>query len=223
MNIDETNKKILAQSVKQISMIYPAENVARFLGRYYNDRNKNIDCSALDIGFGSGRNMKILLDYGFNVYGIDYVRKYIDAAKEKFQGADRLKELIIGDFSSYDFNMKFNVILACGVIFLRTVNDMKRDLSVIYNLLEKDGMCFIDFNTKDHFLYKNGEEIEKNLTYRINYSEYPDLIFNFLSEEELRSIVSEIGFKISSIERTDYWKNDLKERFSWWTAALSKS
>lgn len=222
MNRDELNRIGWAKAINDNIMLYPAENVARFLGRYYKNTADNKGRSALDIGFGSGRNLKILMDYGFDVYGIDYVDECVELVNGYFKNNPRLKAAVKGDFSTYDFKTRFDVIIIWGLLHFRTMTEIKRDLSVIYDMLNNGGKLLVNFPNKDHFLYKKGKEIEKN-TYLLDYPSYKNLIYTFLDPDEFKDILTEAGFKILAMEREDYWKNNLTERFSWWIAALSKN
>ena len=93
--MDEQNKSVWKNVIENAVMLYPAESVARFLGRNYSkiDRAVISEMKAFDIGTGSGRNLKALLDYGFQSYGIDYIADACNIAKNNLQGYKNLKEI----------------------------------------------------------------------------------------------------------------------------------
>ncbi len=107
--MDEQNKSVWKNVIENAVMLYPAESVARFLGRNYSkiDRAVISEMKALDIGTGSGRNLKALLDYGFQSYGIDYIADACNIAKNNLQGYKNLKEIYCGKFinfrTTYDY------------------------------------------------------------------------------------------------------------------------
>ena len=68
--MDEQNKSVWKNVIENAVMLYPAESVVMLLGRKYRKINRAVisEMKALDIGTGSGRNLKALLDYGFQSY-----------------------------------------------------------------------------------------------------------------------------------------------------------
>ena len=104
--MDEQNKSVWKNVIENAVMLYPAESVARFLGRNYSkiDRAVISEMKAFDIGTGSGRNLKALLDYGFQSYGIDYIADACNIAKNNLQGYKNLKEIYCGNFTEFISN-----------------------------------------------------------------------------------------------------------------------
>lgn len=220
--MDEKNKSVWKNVIERAVMLYPAENVARFLGRNYSKADKAVisKMKALDIGTGSGRNLKALLDYGFQSYGIDYLDNACNIAKNNLQGYENLKEIYCGNFIEYNFNMEFDVILIWGVIFLRDVQSIKHDLSIINKLLKSNGKMLIDFRTKYDYLYKTGQKIDDNTF--ILENEYEGAVYSFFDLDEVKELLINAGFKIENIEREDYCKDNLSKYNSWWILQVTK-
>ncbi|MDP7195670.1 MAG: class I SAM-dependent methyltransferase, partial [SAR202 cluster bacterium] len=57
-------------SIETYKLIYPDENVIRFLNSNFKHQKNNQNI--LDLGFGSGRHLKLLHELGFNGIGIDF-------------------------------------------------------------------------------------------------------------------------------------------------------
>ncbi len=220
--MDENNKSVWKNVIERAVMLYPAENVARFLGRNYSKEDKAVisKMKALDIGTGSGRNLKALLDYGFQSYGIDYLDNACNIAKNNLQGYENLKEIYCGNFTEYNFNMEFDVILIWGVIFCRDVKSVKHDLSIINKLLKSNGKMLIDFRTKYDYLYKTGQIIDDNTF--ILENEYEGAVYSFFDIDEVKELLTNAGFKIENIEREDYCKDNLSKYNSWWILQVTK-
>ena len=174
---------------------------------------------ALDIGFGSGRHLKLFLDYGFETYGIDYSEDAVNTANKLLDGKANVSTTNLDDIEYKDF---FDVVLMYGVAFLRDEKSMLEDLKRVNKFLKKDGKLLINFRTKDDYLYQKGKNIVGNTYILENVGVYDGLTYTFLSSEEAISLVKEAGFEVELIERDDYWKNNLKEQNTWWIITAKK-
>lgn len=219
---DINNKNAWKKAIQNHIMLYPSEHVARFLGRNYSKLDRNIlnKMSALDIGTGSGRNLKAMLDYGFQAYGIDYVNEACDVAKNILQDYENLKEIYCGDFAEYNFNMQFDVIVIFGLIFFRDLKSIKHDLSVLNKLLKNNGKMCINFRSKYDYLYNTGKKIDDNTF--ILEGEYNGATYSFFDLDEVKELLTNAGFKIENMEREDYYKDNLSKHNSWWILQVTK-
>ncbi|MGE7022751.1 class I SAM-dependent methyltransferase [Solibacillus cecembensis] len=223
-NIDELNVSAWTKEIKKNVMLYPNERVVAFLGRNYKPIDNNSKRKALDIGFGSGRHLKLLLDYNFNTYGTDYSEQCVQVAKEVLGNNSLLHGLYNKSFEELEFNKEtFDVILFWGVAFLRPLSKMKSDMESIYKLLKKGGKAIINFRTTEDDMYQNGQKVEEN-TFILDetFIDYENMVYTFLSLDDAKSLVTDSGFKIINIERDDYWKNNLQQKNSWWVFTLEK-
>src|SRR5689334_8936461 len=96
-NMDKNNLEAYAGHLKRNVLLYPDERIVTFLAANYPDSAANSGKKALDIGFGSGRHLGLLLNYGFQAYGIDYNSEAIDVAKSILGEQPLLKELKVAD------------------------------------------------------------------------------------------------------------------------------
>lgn len=223
-NIENNNKLAWSNEIKKNVMLYPNERVVAFLGRNYKDIENNKSRNALDIGFGSGRHLKLLLDYNFKTFGTDYSEDCLNIAKGNLGDNPLLKGLYNDSFEKLNFEEEyFDVVFFWGVAFLRPLNEMVKDLKFIYNLTKKGGKVIINFRTKEDDLYGNGEEIARD-TFILDakYPEYENMVYTFLDLDSAKKLVENTGFKIVNIERDDYWKNNLQQKNSWWIFTLEK-
>ena len=66
---------------------YPNEELCRFIGRTFYKKNykKKGEIKILEVGCGSGANLKMLLNEGFNAFGLDISEKSIELLKYSFK------------------------------------------------------------------------------------------------------------------------------------------
>ena len=219
---DINNRKVWQNAIQNHVMLYPAEHVARFLGRNYSNIDRDIlnKMNVLDIGTGSGRNLKAILDYGFQAYGIDYVDEACNIAKKLLSGYENLKDIYYGDYSDYNFNMQFDAIVIFGLVFFGDVKVIKNNLAVLNKLLKNNGKMCINFRSKYDYLYNTGKKINDNTF--ILEGEYEGATYSFFDLDEVKDLLTNAGFKIENIEREDYYKDNLSKNNSWWILQVTK-
>ncbi len=224
MKYDQLNIKAWNKQLEKNQMLYPDERVIACLAKYFNKTEENKSKKALDIGFGSGRHIKLLLDYGFDAYGIDYSESSVKIANtilKNFQDrihltkADLRDDLFPGEY--------FDFIICYGVIFLREKREMIIDLEKVYSLLNKTGKMIVNFRTKDDYNYRMGKEVDNN-TFLLDERAggYANMLYTFLSLEEASKMLTDTGFIILNRERIDFWKNNLEQHHSWWIFTVGK-
>lgn len=219
MNRDKQNLEVWSKVIEKDIMLYPSERVVAFMARNYSCEKLEGDYKGLDIGFGSGRHLKVLLDYNFEAHGIDYSVQSVSVAKELFGNAINVKQSNMNDI---EYDREFNVVIMYGVAFLRTVKEMIADFKRVNRFMKPGGRLLVNFRTKDDFLYGKGEEIENNSFVLNTNNTYKGLLYTFLDKDEAVNILKEAGLEVELVEREDYWKNNLQEQHSWWVITARK-
>lgn len=210
-------KQVWKNEIKKNVMLYPDERVVAFIANSYKNKD-NSNKNAIDIGFGSGRNLIPVLDYGFNTYGIDYNEECCKIAKSVLGNRSNLKELYHESLEEINFlDGFFDVVIVYGVIFLNTYTDMCDNLKKIHKIMKKGGKMIINFRTTDDWLYGKGEKIDK-WTYKLDERAkiYEGSTYSFLEYEEAKELLENNGFKEINCEKYELWKNKLEDRHSWW-------
>ncbi|WP_214228848.1 class I SAM-dependent methyltransferase [Pedobacter sp. B4-66] len=222
-DIDQSTHAASAKHVNSSPITYPDERLVAFLQRSFGNRQDNKTKSAIDIGFGSGRHLQLLIDFCFKTYGIEYTNEAIAVTSERFKNEDRLQQLLLGDYRTYEFDVKFDLVIAWGLIFYSTYSEIEKDLAAMSDAIKDNGRIILNFRTTDNWFYKLGKEVDKN-SYLLDERAkiYEGYVYTFLDLEQIKTIISTAGLKIECVERIDLWKNQLEERNSWYICELSK-
>jgi len=220
-SIDKQNQTGWEKEIIKNKILYPETYIVSFLAKNFPNKENNKNLHALDVGFGSGRHLKLLQDYGFNIYGIDYSQEACDIAKKLFNLDDRSIACDALRTTSFQ-GKKFDIIIAYGVAFLKPLSQMREDLKILYTALATGGKALINFRTKDDFLYAQGKQIDSN-TYILHHPSYKDMCYTFLELNEAKTLLKDVGFVIENISRVDYHKNNLSEHHSWWIFEVTKT
>ncbi len=99
---------------------------------------------ALDIGCGTGTNAITLAEHGWEVTGIDFVRRAILSANAKAQQAGVKPDFRVGDVTRLDdLPGRFDLILDIGCFHSLTKSGKKVYVSNLVNLLAREGSFLI--------------------------------------------------------------------------------
>lgn len=215
-NFDDLNVKKWGEELGKNILMYPDERVVSFLSTYFKSAIPNHEKKALDIGFGSGRHLKLLQDYGFDIYGVDYSTEALKAAQDYFDLKESEK-LKVADLADAPFSFEnFDVILLYGVLFCRTIKEMQRDLYEAVKMLKKGGKMLVNFRSTNNWFFGLGEEIETS-TYKLDKraASYEDITYTFLTQKQAESLLNEQGLTVLNYELYELNKRNATEQHSW--------
>jgi len=100
---------------------------------------------ALDIGCGTGTNLIRMAEYGWQVEGIDYIRKAVRTAKQKLQGKNLPISVFQGDFLSFKkLQGPYDLILDIGCYHSLPDENKRSYENKIENLLATKGYYLIN-------------------------------------------------------------------------------
>jgi len=223
--MDENNRAAASQQIRLHQLVYPDERVVVFLAKNYSARDTNKQRRALDVGCGSGRHLRLLLDYGFQSYGIDYSQDAIDVARNLVDKHPLYKELKAVDLAVTPYpDSFFQVVICWGAIFLRPVNEMLKDLQTIYRLLCTGGQAVVNFRSKENWFYGKGISQDGEETYLLdeNAGPYKSMRYTFVDLDQAKTLLKNVGFEIENSERVDLWERNCTKQHSWWVFWVRK-
>jgi hypothetical protein len=215
-NLTDETRSFWSCVLKKDQLLYPSEFVVRFLARF----GCQSDCKnkALDIGFGSGRHLKILLDKGYFTSGVELIPEAHAAASCVFSGSQGLDRLWVGDFRKLPLpEWTFDVIICLGSLIIR-----KEYLIRLYNLLRPGGGILLNYRTPFSWFAGLGKEISPSFFHLDERArEYTGSFYYFPSQEALTKQIKQAGFECENFERYDWRKKDATELHSWWVFWLA--
>ena len=201
-------------------LVYPSEFVVRWLSRVR--RELPAECNALDMGFGSGQHLKLFMEFGLHAWGTELLEYGCKIGEELLAGQPLAGQIIKGDLSHPELPLQsFGAFLSWGCLFLKPKEDMQESLHRIADLLMPGGRALFDLRTRDNWFYGLGVEgPPSHWCLDERAGPYCGGKYTFLDEDDVYELIGPIDLEIENLERTDYWKNQLSERHSWWVVQV---
>ncbi len=215
--IDDANLRMWTNELRIHELLYPDDRVVALLSRAY-PAGGTPEQQALDIGFGSGRHLRLLLDYGFTTHGIELIDNAVRAASERFGSERNLGRLLTADVADAPFETNsMETLIAWGVLFLRRREEIDRDLRATARLLRPGGSLIVNFRTPDNWFAQLGRRIGGD---SINLDDragpYSGATYTFMSRDQAAQTLESAGLEIADAERLDLLKGPEQRHHSWW-------
>ncbi len=179
--------------------VYPVEFVVRtFLGTYPGlklDRASYSGAKILDLGFGDGRNMPLLHDLGFEIFGVEISEEICALTRRRMQRLGVRVRVETGSNSSIPFaDQAFDFILACHACYYvaprQTFVDNLREIT---RVLRPGGRFIFSLPKTDTYILQGALPLGKG-HYRIMQDPYG--IRNggvFRAFDSRQEIIDELG------------------------------
>jgi SAM-dependent methyltransferase len=224
-SIDAGNQTAWARILRANELTYPDEQVVRFLAARYGEAGVPAGANALDVGFGSGRHLRLLMDYGFTSHGLEVVPEAVDVARRRLGGNRLLGELKVADVRDHPFpDASFEVVVAWGVLFLRPPEQIEADLRAVHRMLAPGGGLAVNFRTEDNWLVGRGRQTgPSSWVLDERAAEYRDISYTFLSDEQAAGLLERAGFRIDDYQRVELWRERASRRHSWWSFWVTRA
>lgn len=190
---------------KQPKYLYPVEFVVRtFLGHY---KNHNLEQQhfpgkkILDLGYGDGRNMPLLHNLKFDIYGVEISETINQLATNLLESLGVQACLKTGSNSSIPFaDHYFDYLLACHACYYVSESETFSDnLNEICRVLKPGGIFICSLPWKDTYILEGSKEITPG-HYKIQNDPYKlrnGTIFRAFSNED--EIIQELSAKFQDI------------------------
>jgi len=145
--------------------VYPVEFVVRtLLGTYPTcklDRSTFKGAKILDLGFGDGRNMPLLHDLGFEIYGVEISEEICRLTEKRMPELGVRVQLRTGSNSHIPFpDEAFDFVLACHSCYYVSPGEVFQDnLREIARVLRPGGRFIFSLAKSDSYILENAEPL----------------------------------------------------------------
>ena len=222
----QISKRAHASHVGSTRALYPDERLVAFMNRRFGTSVEGSGRKALDVGFGAGRHIQLLANFGFETHGIEYTEEAVSAARATLdeRTLSRVDSLVLADFRRYRPAAPFDAVVGWGLLVHSEYDSIVTDLGHLAGLLAETGSLFVNFRTSDNWFHGLGRSMgEKTYNLDERAREYEGYIYSFVDGiDDVRALAARAGLEIASAERVEVHKNDLRDRHSWLICELRR-
>jgi cyclopropane fatty-acyl-phospholipid synthase-like methyltransferase len=169
-------KNYLKENYKYWNFDYDSKNVESVIFRLLNILEQfyiKKNSSFLDFGCGQGASVNYLINKKYKAVGVDISKKNIEIGN-KFFKFDKLYTVPIDsfncDFTKYNKNNKFDVILCQQSIYYFSEEHFKKILDSFFNALNKNGILYFSAISTNHTLFNKKKKYTGWLcSHKFNY------------------------------------------------------
>lgn len=208
------NWKMLNDECKREIWLEPSIESYYLINRWKGQNKKTF----LDIGCGLGRHSIQFAKAKFNVTAIDLSVDALNNAREWASEEGLNIEFFHTDMLNLPFsNNSFDCILCRNVIAHTDTEGIKEIINSIYNLLKKNGECFLTLGSKNASTYKDPKNIKVDNNTKIRMDEGPEKgVPHFYADMEIIPKLFE-NFKIEYLAQGQEFKQSEDGKFnSYW-------
>ena len=185
--------------LNQKEMMFPSEYVIRiFKGSYPRlnlDKNSFKNKKICDLGCGDGRNLLLLDQVGFDVYGMEITEEIVNKAKSNLAKVNIYPDIQVGVNDDIPFeNNFFDYLLSWNSLNYMGKNlDFAAHIKELARILKKDGYLVLSLPIKSCFIFneseklKDGYQIIRNDPFKLRNGE---VLRVFQDENELENTFS---------------------------------
>ena len=203
--------------------MYPNEELCRFMGRKYFDKDleerKNINM--LEVGCGSGANLWMLAKEGFNAFGLDESKEALTLCKRMLSSYSCKASLTNSSMTNLPYeDNSMDVII--DIFSSNCISDIEfEEFGIeVHRVLKPEGYFFTYFPSKNSDAWKKAEDndrINKNTLKGILREQSPffgnNYPFRFLSIDEYEKNLFGVGLQTKYKETVSRTYNNRSEYF----------
>jgi SAM-dependent methyltransferase len=162
----------------------------------------------LDLGCGPGRHLVYLSKCGFDMYGVDISDFGLKKARRRLRQAGLKAELKKSDITTLPYlDGFFGAVISFWVIYHNTLISMRKTISEVYRVLNKDGLAFLTFQSMRSYKYKTGKEVGTN-TFLLDEGPEKGILHHFSDREEVERLLTNFNvLRLNLDEFTDEMDN----------------
>ncbi len=201
-------------------MVYPAEEVVRFVAYAFPEAESRSGLRALDLGSGSGRHAVLLSRSGFQTFALDYslqaaanVRAFL--AEEGLAGS-----AACGALGRLPFrDNAFDVVLPWECIFYGDEAAVAGAVAEVRRVLAPGGWCFTNLRSPEDSHVAESESAGGRTL--LNRGEWDGLLFTVYDDEGARALFAD-GFESVWFDRYVVTRRNETSRDAGWMLLVRK-
>lgn len=208
---------VWANELRRNWLLFPDDRLVALTRRRYPSIEPAGSATALDVGFGSGRHIRFLMDLGFKTSGCEIIPAATEGVGRLFGNDPLLANIVTSDIVNAPFQpASFDMVVAWGTVFLCSLAEMHAQLGTVTRLLKPGGSFVVNFRRPESWFSSVGEK-QGDGTVLLNASagDYADCTYTFLTTEAAAALLESLGLVIADQEEVDLYQGPRHERHSW--------
>ncbi|UCH77953.1 MAG: class I SAM-dependent methyltransferase [Candidatus Coatesbacteria bacterium] len=202
-------------------LLYPTEEVVRFLAYAFPEEARRRGRRALDLGAGSGRHTVLLSRWGFEAYALDYALQAARNARAFLAEEGLRGYAACGAMGRLPFrDGVFDVVLPWESIFYGEEAAVAEAVAEVRRVLAPGGRCFTNLRSPEDSHVEESEPVAGR-TY-LSRGEWEGLPFTVFDEPAARELFAAAGFEIEWFDRYFISRRNQTAREAGWTLLLRK-
>jgi SAM-dependent methyltransferase len=201
-------------------MIYPAEEVVRFVAYAFPEVEERARLRALDLGSGSGRHTVLLSRCGFRTFALDYSFQAARNVQSFLAEEDLAGSAACGSLDRLPFrDNSLDVVLPWECIFYGDEAAVARAVAEVRRVLTPGGWCFTDLRSPEDSHVAESESAGGRTL--LNRGEWDGLLFTVYDEESARALFAD-GFDVVWFDRYSITRRNETSRDAGWMLLVRK-
>jgi SAM-dependent methyltransferase len=176
---------------------FPDESLVRF---FFKSGLSNIKESVLELGCGSGNNLRLFYEYGWDVTGVDLCATSLSDAAENFSSLQSeynlrnnfqlIQDNMLNFFQNFSMQ-EIHTVLFPSSLFYLPYEDIVTTLELLAKKVKPGGFLFFKLLTDSDYRYHNANKVRSsNFSYKLKFAETGeyDQTVTFLSRDQWRAL-----------------------------------
>lgn len=159
-------EKLYSNLQEKAMMKYPFPLVMELLNFYCNKYpdSKPAEINVLELGCGSGANIKYAAELGFNAYGIDISETAVNYCINSFKESNLNGNIQVASVDKLPFDDNFfHIVIDHGALVCVNEDTYKKTIDEVYRVTVEGGVCLLtpqgEISTKNIKLFKDNGDL----------------------------------------------------------------
>jgi SAM-dependent methyltransferase len=201
-------------------MVYPAEEVVRFVAYAFPREEDRRNLRALDLGSGSGRHTVLLSRCGFRTFALDYSFQAARNVQAFLAEEDLAGSAACGALDRLPFrDNSLDVVLPWECIFYGDEAAVAGAVAEVRRVLAPGGWCFTNLRSPQDSHVEESESAGGRTL--LNRGEWDGLLFTVYDEEGARALFAD-GFDAVWFDRYAITRRNETSRDAGWMLLVRK-